>query len=259
MEQTTLWQSTYPDNGELPAIGELQWIQFLLDTCATVKEAEQKAALVRIVQPLSRLHYMVADRTGDCAIFEFMDGNMHVYQCGSLPIPVIANTPYSEAVKDLENPECSRSRFSDYERNSMERFVEGSAQLAGMFPASEDDRLPFILKALQTVRREDTAFSLIYDLEQMQLHFTSDLYPELKTVRLWEADFFTHAVDMATNLQQPAGNSGDIDFMCYDAELNYSIASAFFRNPVLTEAFGWNITDEMISYFAAFPDHYPVG
>ncbi|WP_438495188.1 linear amide C-N hydrolase [Paenibacillus sp. IHBB 3054] len=258
VEQTTLWQSTYSNDEELPAIGELQWIQMLLDTCATVKEAELAASLVRIVEPMSRLHYMIADRTGDCAIFEFIDGTMRVYKSDSLPFPIMANTPYSEAIRDLEDvDECWRGKYSDYEYNSMERFVEGAAYLTGGFPAFENDRLKFMLETLQAVRRKDTAFSLIYDLQQMQLHFTSSLYPELKAFRLSEVDFSVHATTMALNLQQPAGNSGDICYVCYDAKLNYTVANAFFRDPALTSAFGWNITDEMINFFAAFPDRFP--
>lgn len=105
VEQTTLWQSTYTDDDRLPAIGELQWIQLLLDTCATVKEAEQVAYGVRIAQPMSRLHYMIADRTGDCAIFEFLDGVMYIYRGISLPFSIMTNTPYIEAVRDLEDKE----------------------------------------------------------------------------------------------------------------------------------------------------------
>lgn len=213
VEQTTLWQSTYPEDDTLAAIGELQWIQLLLDTCASVQEAEAAASTIRIAQPMSRLHYMLADRTGDCAVIEFIDNRMHVYRSDSLPVPIMANTPYAAAIRDLADAnEHWRSTYSDYDRNSMERFVKGAAYIAGETSAGEKDQLEFALDALQAVRREDTAYSLIYDLEQLQLSFTSSLYPQLKTVRLSELDFSRDAVTLALNVQQPADESGNASY-----------------------------------------------
>ncbi|RXZ77622.1 linear amide C-N hydrolase [Paenibacillaceae bacterium] len=253
IEQTTLWQSTYTDDNRLPAVGELQWIQLLLDTCASVKEAEQVAYGVRIAQPMARLHYMIADRSGDCAIIEFLDGVMYVYRGNSLPFSIMTNTPYTEALKDLEDKEERwHKSYSDYDRNSMDRFIKGATRLADVIPVSERERLQFIQDSLEFVRREDTAYSLIYDLEQMQLHFATSIYPDLKTVRMGEVNFSSDAAPLALNLQQP-----DVDYINYNVDLNRRIAEAFFRNPVLTEAFGWNITDDMIDFFASFPDKFP--
>ncbi|MCR8641726.1 linear amide C-N hydrolase [Paenibacillus sp. N1-5-1-14] len=253
VEQTTLWQSFYTDDDRLPAIGELQWIQLILDTCATVKEAQQAANEVRITQPMSRLHYMIADRSGDCAIVEFLGGVMHIYRGNSLPISIMANTPYLEAIRDMEDKEAHwRNVYSDYDSNSMNRFIKGANRFACVNKASEGERLQFILETLELVRREDTAYSIIYDLKQMQLHFATSIYPELKTVRINEVDFSSVAVPVALNLQQPA-----VSYINYNLDLNRMVAGSFFRDPILTKAFDWRITDEMIDFIASFPDHFP--
>lgn len=252
VEQTTLWQSIYSNDDSLPAIGELQWIQLLLDTCTSVKEAEQVACGVRIVQPMSRLHYMIADRSGDCAIVEFLGGTMHVYRGSSLPFSIMANTAYIDAIKDYEDKEeCWRNTYSDYESNSMDRFNKGVARLADMITVTERERLNFTQNSLEFVRREDTAYSLIYDLEQMQLHFSTRVYPDLKTVRISELDFSSDAVPLALNLQQQ-----DVIYSKYNEKLNRSVVESFFRNPILMEAFGSSITDDMIDFFALFPDSF---
>lgn len=150
-----------------------------------------------------------------------------------------------------------RSTYSDYDRNSMERYVKGAAHIADESSAREKDQLEFALDALQAVRREDTAYSLIYNLEQLQLSFTSSLYPQLKTVRLGELDFSREAVMLALNVQQPADESGKASYQTFDTTLNFTVAHSFFRNPLLTEAFGWMITDEMIDFFSAFPEQFP--
>lgn len=253
VEQTTLWQSTYTNDDCLPAVGELQWIQLLLDTCALVKEAEQVAYSVRIAQPMSRLHYMIADRSEDCAIFEYLGGVMYIYRGSSLPFSIMANTPYTEAIKDLEDKEERwRNAYSDYDRNSMDRFFKGAARLADVISVSERERLQFTQDTLEFVRREDTAYTLIYDLEKMQLHFTTSIYPDMKTVRIGEVDFSSDAAPLALNLQLPS-----VSYINYNVDLNRRVAESFFKDPVLTKAFGWKITDDMIDFFASFPDKFP--
>ncbi|GIP16143.1 hypothetical protein J40TS1_17850 [Paenibacillus montaniterrae] len=49
--------------------------------------------------------------------------------------------------------------------------MKGAAHIADESSAREKDQLEFALDALQAVRREDTAYSLIYNLEQLQLQY----------------------------------------------------------------------------------------
>ena len=196
---------------------------------------------------------MIADRSGDCAIFEFLGGVMYVYRGNSLPFSIMANTPYTEAIKDLEDKEEHwRNAYNDYDCDSMDRFIKGAARLADLILVSESERLQFTQDSLEFVRREDTVYSLIYDLEQMQLHYATSIYPDLKTVRISEVDFSSDAATLALNLQQPG-----VSFINYNVDLNRRIAESFFRDPVLTKAFGWSITDDMIDFFASFPDKFP--
>ncbi|MGA1876174.1 MAG: linear amide C-N hydrolase [bacterium] len=62
VEQTTLWNTMYPDRDARPAIKELQWIQLMLDTCSSVHEVLDRQKEVRIAQEQSRLQFVVADR-----------------------------------------------------------------------------------------------------------------------------------------------------------------------------------------------------
>lgn len=64
----------------------------------------------------------------------------------------------------------------------MERYVKGAAHIADESSAREKDQLEFALNALQAVRREDTAYSLIYNLEQLQLSFKKHRIPERHAV-----------------------------------------------------------------------------
>ncbi|HIW32222.1 MAG TPA: linear amide C-N hydrolase [Candidatus Paenibacillus intestinavium] len=260
VEQTTLWKSTYSENIDLPAIGELPWMQLLLDTCSSVQEAIEAASKVRIVQPMSRLHYIVCDRLQDCAVIEFLNGQMNVYRGHTLPISIMANTPYVEAVRDLEDTEEKwHNGYDDYSRNSMERFKRVATSIALPIPTNEEEHIGYLFEALQAARREDTAYSLVYDLEKLELHFLSNRYQERKVIRLRELNFSLQSNAKVLDLHQSDAGVYNDRFEEYNSSINRIVVESFFRHPVLTESFGWMITEEMINFLATFPDLYQSG
>ncbi|MEQ7052028.1 linear amide C-N hydrolase [Paenibacillaceae sp. P-4] len=247
VEQTTFWQSSYPHDQNQPAIGELQWIQLMLDTCASVQEVKDKAGRVMIVNPTSRLHYMACDQIGGCAIFEFANGVLSIYEGEELPMPVMANTSYPKAIRDWKDYDGKwRMDYGDYEQNSMERFIRAASYLDRQVA-----EMGFAFDVLQAIQREDTAFSLVYDINNLEIHFTSNRYPDRKMVSLKDTDF-SRDDPMALNLQR----TGEGGFVPYSTDLNRTVAEAFFLHPVLTAVFGMTINEEMIVFMAAFPDSF---
>lgn len=103
----------------------------------------------------------------------------------------------------------------------------------------------------QAIQREDTAFSLVYDINNLEIHFTSNRYPDRKMVSLKDTDFSRND-PMALNLQR----TGEGGFVPYSTDLNRTVAEAFFLHPVLTAVFGMTINEEMIVFMAAFPDSF---
>ncbi len=53
---------------ERPALHSPHWMQYMLDNCSSVKEVVAADSQVRIFETVD--HYLVADRTGDCAVIE---------------------------------------------------------------------------------------------------------------------------------------------------------------------------------------------
>ena len=60
-----------PPPDERPALDSGVWIQYMLDTCATVEDVIAAESRVRI---LTADHYLVADRHGRRAVLEFLEG-----------------------------------------------------------------------------------------------------------------------------------------------------------------------------------------
>ncbi|MGG2199860.1 linear amide C-N hydrolase [Paenibacillus validus] len=256
VEQTTLWQAAYPAPDERPAVSELQWIQYMLDTCATVGEVLEAASRVRIAQNQSHLHYMVCDKRGDRAIIEFLNGEMAVYKDASLPCPVMANSLYKETIRTRHEPAEQEEATGDYEANSMHRFRKADQWIANKF------ELPSIsiedaFEGLREMRRPDTVFSLVYDLNRMEIHFTTSRNPVCTTVRVTDFDYSASLPGHILNMQLVHDRGSRIaHFDRYSAAANKQAVSGFFKDPILTEVFGWSITEEMIDFIATYPDAF---
>jgi penicillin V acylase-like amidase (Ntn superfamily) len=71
------------------------WMQYQLDSHSTVDEVIASDAEIRV--PESQVdHYLVCDRTGQCATIEFLEGGL-VYHTGeSLPVAALTNNAYDD-------------------------------------------------------------------------------------------------------------------------------------------------------------------
>ncbi len=76
------------------------WIQYQLDNHSTIDEVIASDAIARSTMEYD--HYLVCDRTGECAIIEFLNGKMVVYAGASLPVKALANSSYQDALTALE-------------------------------------------------------------------------------------------------------------------------------------------------------------
>ena len=86
MSSMQLNASKCPDPDERPPLSEAYLVQYVLDNCANVQEAIQAASVVRLSQYECASHYLVADETGDCAAFEFLDGQFVYYNGETFPV-----------------------------------------------------------------------------------------------------------------------------------------------------------------------------
>lgn len=80
VEQTSLWNTLYPDPDARPAITELQWIQYMLDTCDSVDEVLAAAQQIRIAQETQRMQYFVIDRSGAQCLLVWILGKLHLHR-----------------------------------------------------------------------------------------------------------------------------------------------------------------------------------
>ncbi len=154
-----LSSAVYPKESDKPALNELQWIQFILDTAANTQEAITTARTVDILPMGSySVHYHVCDRLGDCAIFEYHKGSLVVHndpEASAWP-SVATNTSLGEHA--LTKPDFSDPPIS-------------SASYAGV--RKENDFRAKTLAFSKVLDRyaHDPAWRIIYDLKSGNIAF----------------------------------------------------------------------------------------
>ncbi|TVX92435.1 linear amide C-N hydrolase [Paenibacillus agilis] len=256
VEQATLWMTEYPAADDRSAINEVQWIQYMLDTCSTVQEVLQAAANFRIDQSTSKIHYFIADRNGERAIIEFLHGNMQVFH-DSLSIPVLTNSLYQYATEQFERNVRQWPESDDYEQNSMERFTTVSAHLLqDIHHTDQTDKLDFAFETLKKARREDTIFTLVYDIEKLEIHASTKRNQERIVLPLADFSFINDSLPLAADLQTLHTSKVREQFVTYHYDFNLHAIRSFFNDPILTSVFQWNSSDEMIAFLARYPDSF---
>lgn len=100
-----LGETTWEPADDRPAVGNLMWAQWVLDTCTTVQEAVEAFAGVRIVDVPARgqslpLHLVLEDRTGDAAVIQVLEGGPVVHR-GEAAQVVTNDPPLDEQLANL--------------------------------------------------------------------------------------------------------------------------------------------------------------
>ncbi|MGB7842602.1 MAG: linear amide C-N hydrolase [Salinimicrobium sp.] len=190
IEQMALNQSQYEDYDERFGLTELQWIQYQLDNSASVEEVIASAKTLRISpQSVAKLHFLVADKSGDVATIEFIGGKMVVHRGESLPVKALANDSYEDSMQYLQN-------FSGFGGNKeipvstapLDRFVNAAAGLKEFLGG---DPIDYAFDILDRVRQNDstTQWSIVYDLNNSEVYFETQKNRETRTLSLSEIDF----------------------------------------------------------------------
>ncbi|NGP62154.1 linear amide C-N hydrolase [Paenibacillus thiaminolyticus] len=253
VEQTTLWTTEHPPADDKHTVNELQWIQYMLDTCATVMEVLQAAATLRIDQSTSKLHYLIADRSGDCTIIEFLNGNMQIYE-DHLSAPIMANSPYAQARDEIMSGITDWTGRDEYEQNSMKRVLAVWERTKKKTLHSE--MVDFGFETLEKAKREDTVFSIVYDLANMEIHANTNRNRERRKIRIAEFDFSKESPSLAADLQKLQGPNAREQFVAYTTQFNHNVVHSFFRDENMTSIFHWDISDEVIRFLAQYPESF---
>jgi penicillin V acylase-like amidase (Ntn superfamily) len=176
-------QGPFPD--ERPPFEGPFWMQYQLDTHSTVEQVIASDAEIRPAASAVD-HYLVCDRTGTCAVVEFISGKMVSHTGESLPVKALTNNPYDDSVAAMEESLRSGGRPDD---NSLWRFATAAERLKAFQPSDPNGAVAYAFDTLEAVSREDTAWSFVFDPVNFRVHFRTNNNPRIRYVDLSSLDF----------------------------------------------------------------------
>jgi hypothetical protein len=236
--EMTLMKTEWPGGGPQARFYHHQWIQYLLDNFATVQEA--LASLDKALpEGHCKWHFLMADRTGDAAVVEFLKGKPVVYRGAALPYPILCNDPYKAEADEIrmfagfggtKKPEL---RYDPEDP----RFRWAAVMLADAGAPAAPERA---FAVLQRINFGTTKWSIVYDLKAGRMWFKTNERPKPKRADLAAFGFTCASGPLALDIHAPlegdvsgkftpltdAANRAAVD-ACFDA-----IDAGFFGNLV---------------------------
>ncbi len=225
--------TTYPAADSRLPLGELEWIQYQLDTAASVDDVIASDARVRISGD-APLHYLVSDRHGRAATIEYLDGRLVAHQGETMPVPVLTNSTYKESLAFGQE----RGGRAPTGSGSLERFARAAAGLAKLKERAPADPLAASFAVLESVAQQNTRWTIVYDQTGGSVHFRTATHTPIRSVKLAGIDFSCEAG--ARMLDLDAKLSGDVtgQLKPYSSEAhlkmvrrNYAASSVTRRTP----------------------------
>jgi choloylglycine hydrolase len=188
VEAMALSETRYPERDQRPYIGTAhQWRQYLLDTCATVAEVVAADKKVRISdkQTGPGIHVLVLDQKGHSALIEFLDGHMRVHRGSDLPVATATNDTYGRSLRYLSKDRAPLFDAGD----SIARFITAAKRTRSCRAQTEEEMVSYAFKTLDAVSSGRTQWRIVYDNQNMQVHFRTRANSRLRWIDLSRLNF----------------------------------------------------------------------
>ncbi|RLE27651.1 MAG: hypothetical protein DRJ65_02230 [Acidobacteria bacterium] len=219
-----------PALDERPPLDSGEWMQLVLDTCATVEDLVATDARVSII---TVDHYLIADSLGNCAVVEFLNGEMVVHTLQEMPASVLTNSIYSEAVATWLQFRDS----GDYSGlgSSLERFCLAADRARIFSPGSDEWATAYAFDTLEIIRGEDfsihtSQWSIVFDTLNLRVYFRTAATPEIRYVDLETFDLGCESPVQMLDIQEPlTGDVGD-HFFDFSYDINFEHIQGFMDN-----------------------------
>ncbi len=255
-----MWMSetTYPEPDARPTIIELQWVQYQLDTAATVEDVLTSDEYIRISQnSFTPLHFLVADATGDCATVEFIEGKLVAHRNDELhgdelPYPVLTNSTYDASLISK-----SESKEAPEGSGSLERFCRAAAMVASYSPCpccgNYEDITEYAFSILDSVSAgERTQWSIVYDIPMRRIHYRTYANPLPRSVELASFNFSCETKVSIIDVDTGDGAVDDM-FSLYSYEANRELIGEVYGGIDFLQG----VPEQALDAIAAYPEQFP--
>jgi len=226
-----LTQAEYPMADRRPAVMELQWMQYLLDTCRSVDEVIGVDDRVRIQQQGQPLHFLICDRDGEAAVIEFISFRTIIHRLKRKDARALTNSSYADCLTYSRRFRGFGGQEKVQETiYSVDRFVQLAQAIRDRRPTPEKAFAWLDMVSAQPGDAGDshTQWQIVYRPVQGKIHFRTFRRRSTRTLDLSKHDFScsegARVLDLDTLPEDPLQN----DFKALTTDLNGSLVRRTF-------------------------------
>lgn len=227
VELMWLNDTKYPDADARAPLSVLEWIQYQLDTSATVADVIASDAKVRI-QGRIPLHYLVSDKSGEVAAIEFLDGKMVGHAGNGLPVAVLANDTYASSLAFMREKKGLPGG-----PGSRERFTRAARMLPGV-AASGDYAMARAFDVLADVKQRETRWSIVYDQSARAIQWRTDRHDGFRNVQFASLRFDCAAPPTALDVHAKVLGDATPHLTELTAERNHALIASSTKKTSFT-------------------------
>jgi choloylglycine hydrolase len=246
IELMWLDETQYPAQDSRPALDVLEWIQYQLDTSATVAEVIENSEKVRI-NSLVRLHYLVNDKAGNSATIEFLNGKMVAHHGEALPFSTLTNDTYEKSLNYSKMTTAERARGN----GSLERFARAArkADEFGKTERAEAEAVNYAFEILSNVAQGNyTQWRIVYDQKRHKIHFQTLQAPQIKTIDARAFDYSCGTTVKVLDMNAKASGDVTAKFTDYTRKANRELIERSFNGTDFLRFLPNVVRDQLASY-----------
>jgi choloylglycine hydrolase len=247
--------TTNPPPDNRPPLTSGFWLQYQLDTASSVEEVIGSDTVVRIADTVD--HYLVADRQGECAVIEFINGELVVHRGDSLPVKALTNDTYEESLRYWNRCVVAKafSRLTGSPGPSFGRFDIAASKADSFSHTGQEGAVSYAFEVLSTVRGEEvggapTQWSIVFTMKDLKVCFHTRQNPTTRCISLGGLDFSCQTP--AQMMSVHSGPSGEATAALgeYSHEVSLNHFLRFFQQWGV--AIGAERTKELVGFFEGF-------
>ncbi len=252
VESLLLIETQYPKPDSRYTIKDLQWIQFQLDNYSRVEEVIASDSQLRILPyEVPGGHFLISDKTGNCAIVEFLYGKLVHRSQDTMTVKAITNNSYTESMEFLTWHKGFGGKFPITKGgSSLNRFVYTADMLKNYNLKVQKSIVDYAFGILGNVSQGSTKWSIVYDQKRLRVYFRTSKNKKIKTIDIGSLDFScatpVKVLDVTGNL---FGNISD-KFYEYSRQINLDL----IRHAMNGTPFMKNMPEQLILQRAKYPE-----
>ena len=253
-------RAEYPAPDKRPIINGLQWIQYQLDNFSRIEQVIASDSQLRILgiknpPPGSLMgHWLVCDKTGNCASIEFINGKLVYHTKETMPVKVLTNSTYTDSMAFLHEDQKGNLPI-DQGTFSLLRFVRAAEMLEAYKPEASPSAVDYAFDILSSVRANGmgymlgepiyTQWSIVYDIKNLKVYFRTWGNEQIRYFALSSFDFSCKTPIKIFDIQ--ADLSGDVTkkFIDYTEQINRKLLG---NTPLL------NLPEDVLDKLSKYPE-----